>query len=600
MPSKRRKTPYLLRKFRGVNTGLLAQNIGDDQFQELQNFYPYNGVLKRRGGLTKINATAYGSAITGIYAFKRGITNWDLIAGTATGLTKKDGSTLVAIPHDDGTTYTDSGTNLYIFKQYNNILYFTKPALASMQRCDGSTVGAAGLSPPSTAPTIAQGDPGALAAGNYYAVYTFYNSITRQESDYSPVSSVLNLAASKKINYSTLDVSTEAQADSRRLYRTWVGQEGQYFHVHTIGNNIDAAYAGENTIQDDMGAAASTKNGTPPVNPVTMEIFQERMWMSEGIDLFFSEIGLMESFGPFNYLYVKPDDGHRIVGLKAFSERLLIGKRNAVHYLTGTDQQSFEVRTLSDRHGVASHPSMVVTEGSCFWFGGDNFYATDGNSVASIGDVDIRAYVDGIDAANYAYVQGGINEKLGMAYWIIPYNSATPNLVLAYNYKSGDWTTFDYDSSIGYPQVFGDYYDANDAHIIYTTLSNVTGVVHEFVSSEADDDGTAIACIARGKSHGYESDDTLKYMHNVQVLLSTSQEAEDITMTLYRDDKAASLDTFSLNTYGGYLWKRASIANNGDLGTFLDLKLEYTGKSDIELSGLGFEIVDTGRRMVVP
>jgi hypothetical protein len=456
------------------------------------------------------------------------------------------------------------------------------------------------LSPPSTAPTIAQGAAGDLEAGNYYGVYTFYNSTTRQESDYSPVSTVLALAADKKINWSTMDVSTQAQVDSRRLYRTWVGQEGQYFHVATLSNNIDSTYSGENTIQDDMGAAASTKNGVPPTNPTTMEIFQERMWISDGLDLYFSEIGLMESFGSRNFLYVKPDDGHRIIGLKAFSERLLIGKRNALHYLTGTDQVSFQLRTLSDRHGVASHHSMVVSEGSCFWYGGDNFYATDGNVVSAIGDVDIRAYVDGISQAYAGYVQGAVNEKLGFAYWIIPYNSATPNLVLAYNYKSGDWSVFDYNATIGTPQVFGDYYDENDAHVIYTTLGSVTGVVYEFISSAADDDGTAIACVARGKSHGYESDDTLKFMHNVQVMLSTSQQAEDLTLTLYKDDIAASQDTFSLNTYGGYLWKRASLANNGELGTFLDLKLEYTGDADIELAGLGFEIVDTGRRMVVP
>ena len=85
-------------------------------------------------------------------------------------------------------------------------------------------------------------------------------------------------------------------------------------------------------------------------------------------------------------------------------------------------------------------------------------------------------------------------------------------------------------------------------------------------------------------------------MKEVQLLISTTGEAEDVTVTLYRDDESSSSDTFSLNTYGGKLWKRVSVANNGDLGNFMDLEIEYSGNADFKIAGLGFKIVDTKRQ----
>ena len=51
---------------------------------------------------------------------------------------------------------------------------------------------------------------------------------------------------------------------------------------------------------------------------------------------------------------------------------------------------------------------MKTAEGLAFWFGGENFYMTDGNNVKAIGDKNIRNLVDGIDASYYHLVSGAI------------------------------------------------------------------------------------------------------------------------------------------------------------------------------------------------
>jgi hypothetical protein len=509
------------------------------------------------------------------------------------------GTAMVTIARETGVSFTTS-TRPVCFKQYKDVLYAARVGMGTLHRTDGNSVATAGIAAPSSAATLAQGAAGALGAGDYIGVYTYYNTASGAESNYSPVSNTLTLGASKKINWTGITASGNGQCNARRLYRTLVGQQGEYFYVDQIGDNVTTTYTGDNVLEEDQGGVAGVKNGVPPGTCLYLEIFQERAWVTDGTDLYYSELGLPESYGTSNYIPVTPDDGHDISGIKAFSERLLIGKTNAVHYLTGTDEMSFELRVLTDKHGVAAHHSMVTSEGLCFWFGGDNFYMTDGNSVRSIGDVQVRDLVDDIPAASYDLVVGGVDARKGFVYFGIPYGSGITyiNRILAYSYQTGDWSVQPYDSSIGAPQYFGDFTDENGKAIIYVPTYNSTGHVYQF-DEGGDDYGNDIACALRTKSYGFGDEDTMKFMKEIQVMISTTGEAEDIVANLYVDDDLAATDTFTLNTYGGYLWKRINLANNGKLGNYMDLELTYSGNADFKIAGLGFKLVDTARQAPV-
>jgi hypothetical protein len=593
--------PFLIRGFKGVNTGLVPQNINDAEFQKLENWYPYQGVLYRRGGLDRVSGTAYGSALHGLFAYKvgTGTGSWVLVAGSTTEIAKLSGAEMVTIDRETGVVFTTS-TRPWSMKQYKDVLYLARPNAGTLRRTQGDSVGTAGITAPSSAATLAEGAAGALSAGDYIGVYTYYNTASGAESNYSPVSNTLTLAADKKINWTGVTASSNGQCNARRLYRTLVGQQGEYFYVDQIGDNVTTTYTGDNVLEEDMGLAAGTKNGTPPGTCLHLEIFQERAWVTDGTDVYYSELGLPESYGVYNYIPVSPDDGHQVSGIKAFNERLLIGKTNAVYYLTGTDEMSFELRTLTDRHGVAAHHSMKTSEGLCFWFGGDNFYMTDGNSVRSIGDVQARTLVEGIPAENYDLVVGGVDARKGLVYFGIPYGTGIDyiNRILAYSYQNGNWAVYTYDSNIGAPQYFGDFTDSNGKAILYCPTYAGTGHVYQF-DEGSDDYGYDIACALRTKSYGFGEEDTLKFMKEIQLMISTTGEAEDVVANLYVDDESSATDTFTLNTYGGYLWKRINLANNGNLGNYMDLELTYSGNADFKIAGLGFKLVDTGRNVPV-
>lgn len=583
--------PYLLRGFKGLNEGDLPENIQDAEFQTLENFYPHEGILRRRSGLDRISGTAAGEAVSSLTAFKTSTGSWTLIGGGLTQLFRippgTDAFTAIA-----GSTFATS-TNLWSFEQYKDVLYAARQGVG-LFRTDGDVVSTGGIAAPTVAPTIVQGSAGDLAAGAYFCVFTYYNSASGAESDPSPASASLTISANFEIDWSAISVSATGQVNSRRLYRTLVGQQGEYFRVATLTDNVTTTYS-DNILLVDMGRAVSFNNGMPPSGVRACEIFQERLWLTDGTKAWYSELGLPESFRSDNFISVTPDDGHELIGIKAFGERVLFGKTNGVHYLTGTSANTFEVRTLSDKHGCQSHHSMQVAEGFAFWFGGDNFYMTDGNSVIAIGDVNVRDSVDGIASTDYKLVNSIVDAT--NRWYISVVRTSTVWKLLVYNYRTQQWCTFVYGGSRT-PTSLSDFFDANGAQLIYVTLENADGHAYRF-NNTADDFGTDIVCTLRTKNFGYNADNMLKFMKEVEVLLSTTGEAEDLVMTLYADDTAASQDTVTINTFERKLWKRTTLANNGELGNFLSFEMVYTGNADISIAGLAFKIVNTQRQVAV-
>src|SRR5574341_482885 len=169
--------------------------------------------------------------------------------------------------------------------------------------------------------------------------------------------------------------------------------------------------------------------------------WQERLWCSDGKDLFFSEFGLPESFAGDAILLVFPDDGHRIRAVYGHGSRLMVGKTNKVHFVIGTDRSDFEIQTLSDKHGCYSHHSMKSAEGFLFWYGGDNFYRSDGANVESISTIKIRRLLDRIPDSRKEFVVSGISPRRGLYLSAVTLDSGTKNThVLAYNYRTEAWT----------------------------------------------------------------------------------------------------------------------------------------------------------------
>jgi hypothetical protein len=580
---------YLIRELAGLNQGKNPEAIGDNEFERLENMYPFAGRLKRRNGLTKLTtAGAWGDNINQLFAYKIASGTWKLIVGGQTKLGYLSGNAVADVSPLSGV-FTSS-TNRFSMEQYKDIIYFARDGLGSLYRTDGAAQGTAGISAPSAAPTLAEhADAGALGSADYIGVVTFYNTVTGAESNPSAVSNT-HASNAKKIAWTGIQVSTNPQVNARRCYRTLADQTGEYYRVTTITDNTTTTLT-DNVLQADMGGQASFDNATPPATVKRLEIWNERLWVTDGTYMYYSEYGLPESFSEYSIIAVSEDDGHTINGHLAFGDILLVGKTNATYIISGTDESDFSLGRLSDKFGCASHASMRSAEGLAFWFGGDNFYMTDGTSAKGIGDVKVRELIDSIDSQYYNLVTGAIVDKNGWYVAGIPANgSATVNTELIFNYRTLEWATFTYDANT--PIILGDFYDTNDQSIVY--CSDGTGDIFQWDSGNTDN-GTAIAIDILTKRFGLERDDILKIMRDVA--LHTNKIAESVTIDIHVD--GTSRASGSYNLWSDNTWKRLALSSRDYPGTYLQLRIQCSGTSALELKGFQLKVVDLNRRAQV-
>ena len=109
-----------------------------------------------------------------------------------------------------------------------------------------------GIAPPSGLPTVADNGVGTLSAGRYEYCVVFKNSVTGSRSNPVLASSGVTLAASRQARLTSIPVSSDAQVDSREIYRT-VANGARFFRVAVIADNVTTTY-NDNT--PDTGLAS--------------------------------------------------------------------------------------------------------------------------------------------------------------------------------------------------------------------------------------------------------------------------------------------------------------------------------------------------------
>lgn len=581
----------------GVNEGQPWASVNPNESTVLENFYPFGRKLRRRGGVRLLTTNGnWDENVFSMFPLKTSVGDWTLLVGGATKLGKLDGNSI----SDLGSSITvPSATTPWCWFQYKNFAYAMREGTTTMLRTDETSYNTAGIAAPATAPTIAQGAAGNLTAANYYAVYTYYNDATGIESNPSPASSVLALAASKMVDWTAVTISTNAFVTSRRLYRTLPGQVGEYFYIGTIADNFTTTYSNDNVIIADMGRAVSFDNGLPPNQLRVGAIWKERLFATDGTDLFYSEYLLPECFGEESILSVYPDDGHQIRAVHAYGDRLVIGKTNKIHYLVGADANSFNILTLSDRHGCMSHFSMQSTEGLLFWYGsGNNFYRSDGNNVVEISTIKLRDTLDLVPDSMAHKVVSAVFPSLSWYVAAVPIDETGYNFkVLVYNYKTDAWTVFDHGNmGEGYaPQFLSDFYDENLEHVMYATFYD--GNIYQYCDPEFDyDDDAAIDAIWVGRAEDYGQPGKRKFFNEVWILTEQTP-GETITINCYNDEATTPTYTRSPSLdVADSAWKAFKFPTNGEPGTQMRLGIQYSGAAPIDIEGVHVEVGLLNRR----
>lgn len=563
----------------GINQGRPPSEMGDNEFAELVNFYPFSTKLRRRGGCRKLNtAGAYAERLTSLFPYRpEGATAVTTILAGLTTIAKLDGTGITAIPGQAGFTI-GSATDPWTLFEYKDILYAFRASSNQLIRCDGTYYGPAGISAPATAPTIAEGAAGNITAADYYGVYTYYNSATNVESNPSDPSAKLTHGGTKKIDWTGVAVSTNQQVDSRRLYRTLPDNTGEYYYVDTIDNNFDTTYTGDDVLVQDLGRSVSFFNGTPPTGLLYGAVWKERLFATDGSLLYYSESGLVECFDDDNYVPVYPDDGHEIRTIHAFGDRLVIGKTNKVHYLVGTDPAYFALLTLSDRHGCVSHHSMKSAEGLLFWLGLDNVYRSDGNSVKGIASIKLQDYLASATAAQLEASFAAVYPKLNWYILVIPGVAE-----LIYNYKTDSWSEV---STLCGISGMNEHFD--DDFLPETFVLDDAGNVYRFNEDayKYDDDdssmGNSITAYFASKDFNAAKPGVKAVMQRVSLL--SDQYSESITLA-WEDFEGTTINSRTVSLDYDEPWKVYALSTRRQAKSHNRLKVTYSGATQIELQG---------------
>lgn len=583
----------------GLNQGQPISSINPNECTVLRNLYPFGRKLVRRGGVRLITTDgAWDENIFSMFPLKETDGTWTLLTGGATKLGKLDGDTIADLP---GIQSIPSGTNAWVWFQYKDFAYAMREGQTDMLRVDSSSWNTAGIAAPSVPPTLADGGAGNLTAANYYGVFTFYNTQTGAESNPSPASLVLALGSSKLIDWSAIQVSSNAFVDARRLYRTLPNQVGEYFFIGTIEDNFTTTYADDNVIIADMGREVRFDNGLPPNGLHAGCIWRERLFATDGTDLYYSEYLLPESFGDESIISVSPDDGHKIRGLIAFGDRLVIGKTNKMHYLVGADANSFNVLTLSDRHGCMSHHSMKSAEGLLFWYGtGNNFYKSDGNNVVEISTIKMRDTLDLIPDSVAHKVTAAVVPSLSQYIATIPQDENGYNWkVVVYNYKTDSWSTYDHgdDGDEYAPQYLSDFFDENLEHVLYST--HYDGNIYQYADPDHETDFEEEDLIEAeyvSRADDYGAPGYRKFFREVWAHVPRV-EGGTATLTAYYDEdttpsytRTASLDIENA------AWKSFKLPTHDHPATLLRFGFKYEGRDHISIDGFHTEVGVLERR----
>jgi len=576
----------------GQNDGPSPSHIADRELASLVNFYPYGQSLIRRNGVAQLTQTPAGVDITTPFSFKDSDSGvWALFGFSRVGLQRMDGQGFVNV----GGAFADSAIP-WCAEQYRNVGYAVRSGVGSLQRFTRDFMIPAGIAAPLTAPTLADGGAGSLAAATYRGVVTSYNRDTDAESNPCAIGTPLTTIGSKQIAWSSIPIPASAgQITSRRLYRTLPDQQGEYFFVAQIDDINTTTYT-DNVVPSNLGRAASFSNGIPPQAALRfMRFWKERCWVADETNIYFSELGLPESFSGTSLIQVFPDNGAPITGLYPWGDRFVIAKSNLVAYVVGTDESDFALQVLSERHGVASHHSMRSAEGVLIWFGGDNFYRSAGEAPQAISNYKVRRIVDAIPAGQRSEVYAALLPKRAWYLASVPQAGGT-RVVLCYNYKADAWAVFNHFSGIGF---LADALDSDGNETVYAAVPSYTpgGTEgqHIFQYDQGNQDwGNAIVATLKSKAHNFQRSGKLQSIAVLRLLTASVDES----ITLYSNvDMATPPEnqrTVSL-ARGTPMWKDYMLSNRRRPGAFLQYGLLYSGRTAIEIRGIGLDVMQTER-----
>lgn len=325
---------------RNVNFYILRNCLSDKR----------TGVVQKRPGSTAITIGASYGAPLGITSRMTEssddlipVDNEVFVNWAGANFSSWDGATLTALTKDSNTSFSTTKPNS--FSQIGGTLFIAGGRPAKWAAVPGDRVERVGCPAPAAGITTALSGTGITAtAGGYRYMYTYYNSTTGLESDWSPVSAATGNFANKTVDLTIPSTAASAYGmDQKRIYRTFDG--GSLYYLLTTIVVATTTYADtttDATLSANSLATPLGDNGIPPDSSYITAAFNGRIFWAIGHELYFSKI----YDGTVNSLEYYPEENvirsdAPITGLHVTTGRLLIFHPRNIEQLTGYDESDF-------------------------------------------------------------------------------------------------------------------------------------------------------------------------------------------------------------------------------------------------------------------
>lgn len=336
----------------GLNTKVEPAWQLDNESPECMNVIFGDGSVETRGGTSQLNTASVGSfACDGLYTRHDSSGVETMTAWWNGTLYDLQGTSFISITSSK-SVFT-AGARVTSTEYENYIFYANGQDI--LRKWNGAEFTRMGVYPPTTTFTAGTATTGNALSGSFSYKMTFVNS-NLVESDVGPISSTFT-AANENILLTSLPVAPVSfGVNTRRLYRTEDGGT-EYKRLVTISNNTATTY--EDAIEDaDLGVAAPTDNGYPPVTSTSLLYHQGRIFMIDTSDnlVKYSEIGNPYVVKATNFLRIGDTSGDIPRSLSIHDNSILVACKRSlwIIYMPDTDDSNWVQLRIKSSYGSRS------------------------------------------------------------------------------------------------------------------------------------------------------------------------------------------------------------------------------------------------------
>lgn len=301
------------------------------------------------------------------------------------------GCGLYSVNLDSGLT-TPVGADLYkgsgtwsIARYADKVFFATDNGMRPMVY-DGSTCHILGIEAPAAPATVTTSAAGGtFTAGTYNVYYTYRNSATGEESNPSPVTTVVTTGATSSITDLYVPTSPNRWVSQRRVYITLVNGATAYKAVD-IGDNVTTHYTTDITAPPTSTITLEQLMNQEPPQASVVAVFKDFLFAA-GESKYPTRVYRNTSAGNFSgwdkdvsYVDLDLDSGDPVVNLIPLNDRLLADVRDGrfVIYLTGLSAEPFKAELVHKGASSVGRSSATQFISEVFYVGESDIYVTDG------------------------------------------------------------------------------------------------------------------------------------------------------------------------------------------------------------------------------